>query len=320
MRGFAQNKRFFVAHLLAVAALLALVVIAVGCKSESAAPKKAVQRTFGSPDDAGAALLDAAQSGNQNALLDIFGPDGKDALFSGDAVKDNGALQEFVAAYMQMHRWREIQAGGQMLYIGADNFQFPIPLAQNSSGQWSFDTAAGKDEILARRIGAGELSAIATCAALADAETQYFRQTHDGDAGKQYAQKFVSDNGKQDGLYWPAEEPQHPSPLALIGDFAKDAGYADSGEKPQPFNGYYFRILTKQGTTQGDERDYIVNGKMTGGFAILAYPSEYRNSGVMTFIVAKDGVVYQKDLGEQTSEVAVALTAYDPADGWKPAL
>jgi hypothetical protein len=216
-----------------------------------------------------------------------------------------------------MNRWRPIKAGGEILYTGADNYPFPIPLGQNPSGQWYFDTAAGKDEILARRIGKGELTAIEACGAIADAQRQYFTQTHDDDKVKQYAQKFVSDEGKHNGLYWPAPEGQTPSPLGQLGDFAKAAGYTNAGDKPQPFNGYYFQILTKQGDKpQGGAKDYIVDGKMTAGFAVLAYPAEYRNSGIMTFIIDKDGTIYQKDLGEKTADVAVATTEYNPGDGW----
>jgi hypothetical protein len=304
------------------AAGLVLIPSWVACnKPEHTSSEKAVRRTFASPEEAGAAFFDAAKSGDQKVLLAIFGPDAKDVLFSGDAVKDKDNLQDFVAAYMQMHRWREIKAGGEMLYTGADNFPFPIPLGQNPSGQWYFDTAAGKDEILARRIGKDELTAIAACTATAKAQNEYFSQTHDGDKVKQYAQKFVSDEGKQNGLYWPASAGQPPSPLEDVRDFAKAAGYTSAGAKPQPFDGYYFRILTKQGDkAKGEAKDYIVNGKMTGGFAVLAYPVDYRNSGIMTFIVGKDGIVYQKDLGENTTEVAEAITDYNPGDGWSPAL
>lgn len=296
-------------------AVFALVVSLASCKKPD--DSKVAQRTFASPAEAGAAFLEAAKSGDQNALLAIFGPDGKDVLFSGDAVKDKGALQDFVAAYSQMNRWREIKAGGEILYIGADNYPFPVPLGRNSSGQWSFDTAAGKDEILARRIGKGELTAIAACTATADAERQYFSQAHDGDNVKQYAQKFVSDEGKQNGLYWIVAEGKVPSPLGSLVEFAKAAGYTNAGEKPQPFNGYYFRILTKQGDkAPGGAKDYIANGKMTGGFAVLAYPAEYRNSGIMTFVVGKDGIIYQKDLGDKTTDLAAALSEYNPGDGW----
>lgn len=289
-------------------------------KPESATPEKALQTTFASPADAGATFFGAAKSANPSALLAIFGPSAKAVLLSGDAVKDSDALKDFVAAYTQMHRWRRIKAGGQMLYIGADNFTFPIPLGQNPSGQWYFDTAAGKDEILARRIGRDELTAIAACAAIADAEHQYFKQPHDGGV-KQYAQRLISDAGKQNGLYWPVPAGQAPSPLEEVRDFAKAAGYTNAGAQPQAFDGYYFRILTRQGDkAKGGAKDYIVNGKMTGGFAVLAYPAEYRNSGIMTFIVDRDGIIYQKDLGEQSTEVAKAMAEYNPADDWNPAI
>ena len=219
--------------------LLTLSSLASCNKSQNATSEKPVQKTFASPADAGAAFLEAAKSGDQSALLAIFGPDAKDVLFTGDPVKDKDALQDFVAAYNQMHRWREIKVGGEMLYIGADNYPFPIPLGQKSPGQWSFDTAAGKDEILARRIGRDELTAIAACGAVADAQQQYFSQTHDGDKVKQYAQRFVAEEGKQNGLYWHVPDGQTPSPLGLLGDFAKAAGYTNAGDKPQPFNGYY---------------------------------------------------------------------------------
>lgn len=303
-------------------ALLAAITLLASCnKPGNPQPEspKVEQRTFASPADAGNAFLETAKSGDQSALLAIFGPDAKDVLYSGDAVKDRDALQDFVASYNQMHRWREIKAGGEMLYIGPDNFPFPIPLGKNPSGRWYFDTAAGKDEILARRIGKGELTAIAACAATADAQLQYFSQTHDGDKVKQYAQKFVSDAGKHDGLYWSVPEGQAPSPLGLLGDFAKAAGYTSAGSKPQPFNGYYFRILTRQGDkAKGGAMDYIVNGKMTGGFGILAYPAEYANSGIMTFVVGSDGTIYQKDLGDTTGTLALAMTDYNPGDGWGP--
>ena len=307
-----------VARLWALVTLLSLILLLASCnKSENAKATKAVQESFATPAEAGAAFLQAAKSGDQTALLEIFGPDGKAALFTGDAVKDKDNLQEFVAAYDQMNRWGKIKAGGEILYIGADNFPFPIPLAQNADGRWSFDTAAGKDEILARRIGTGELTAIAAVQALVDAQEEYFSQTHDGDKTKQYAQKFVSDEGKQNGLYWPASQGQSPSPLDQLSDFARSLGYTNSGGKPQPFNGYYFQILDKQGDqATGGAKNYVVDGKMTGGFAILAYPADYRSTGVMTFLVDKDGVIYEKDLGDKTQDFAVAMAEYNPGDGW----
>ena len=297
---------------------LALTVPLISCnKSEKGKSDKPAQRIFASPEDAGAALLDAAKSGDQNALLAIFGPDSKEVFFSGDAVKDKDDLQDFVAAYNQMNRWVKIKAGGLILNTGADNFPFPIPLGQNSSGQWYFDTAAGKDEILARRIGNGELTAILVLDALADAQRRYFSQTHDGEKVKQYAQKFVSDEDKHNGLYWPVSQGQTPSPLSELSELARSLGYTNSGNKQQSFNGYYFKILDRQGNTgNGGAKDYIVNGKMTGGFAILGYPIDYRDSGIMSFLVGAEGIVYQKDLGEKTRDLAAAIAEYNPGDGW----
>lgn len=285
------------------------------------AAEKPVQKTFTTPEEAGAALLAAAKSQDQQQLLAIFGPESKEVVYSGDPVKDKDGMQDFVAAYEQMHRWHEIKAGGEMLTIGADNFKFPIPLGKNPSGQWLFDTAAGKDEILARRIGRDELTTIAALGAIASAEQEYFRQARGSDQTRQYAQKLVSDEGQQNGLYWPVPAGQPASPLAGVADFAKAAGYSNAGASPQPFNGYYYRILTRQGQqAKGGAQDYVVDGRMTGGFAVLAWPAKYRDSGIMTFMVGKDGVVYQSDLGEDTATAAQGLTEYNPAEGWKPAI
>ncbi len=319
MSHIVQNNRLRTPGDWVMVALFVTVTLLTSCnKSENAKPP---QTTFASPADAGAAIVAAAKSGDQSELLAIFGQDSKEVLLSGDPVKDKDYLQDFVAAYGQMNRWKEVKAGGEMLYVGADNYPFPIPLGRNPSGQWYFDTVAGKDEILARRIGEGELTAIGACAALTDAQHQYFSQTHDGDSVKQYAQRIASDEGKQNGLYWPVAEGQTPSPLYQVGDFAKAVGYTGTGAKPQPFEGYYFQILTKQGDKAKEgAKDYLTNGKMTGGFAILAYPAEYRNSGIMTFIVGTDGIIYQKDLGDQSTNATAAITEYNPGDGWKPAL
>ncbi len=317
-----RDQKALIARLCTLAVLFALIAALAACNKPANTPsEKVVQKAFASPAEAGDALQGAARSGDQGSLLAIFGPDSKDVLFTGDAVKDKDYLDYFVTAYDQMHRWVNIQAGGQMLNIGADNYIFPIPLGQNPSGQWYFDSAAGRDEILARRIGKDELTAIAACGAIADAENQYFIQARNGDTAKQYAQKFISDDGKQNGLFWPVSAGQPPSPFESVRDFAKAAGYTSTGSRPQPFNGYFFRFLTKQGDkAKGGEKDYIVNGKMIGGFAVVAYPAEYQDSGIMTFIVGKDGVVYQKDLGEKTTETAEGMSEYNPGDGWSQAL
>jgi len=319
-RTFAINPTGLAATLLLMGSLAACGQQATPVSAPAAKePARTAQATFATPDEAGAALLAAAQSGHSATLLAIFGPDGKDVLLSGDPVKDKDVLQDFVAAYNQMHRWQEIKVGGEMLSVGADNFLFPIPLGKTDAGRRQFDTAAGKDEILARRIGRDELVAISACAAVAGAEAKYFKQLHKGEKVRQYAQQLVSDEGQQNGLYWPAAAGQPTSPLEGVGEFAKAAGYTSAGTAPQPFDGYYFRILTKQGSgAKNGARDYIVDGKMTGGFAVLAYPAAYRDSGIMSFIVGTDGVVYQKDLGDTTNATAQALSEYDPA-GWSPA-
>ncbi len=273
------------------------------------AAEKAVPRTFASPSDAGAALFAAARSGDRTALVEIFGPEGSEVLFTGDPTRDKAGLRDFASAYLRMNRWGKIKAGGQTLYVGPDNYAFPIPLGQNSSGQWYFDTAAGKDEILARRIGRHELAAIEACDSLARAQKLYFSQIHDH--ARQYARKFVSDPGKQDGLYWPVTAGRLMSPLAELGDFGKVVA-STSGDRPPLFNGYYYRILA--------EPSDLVAGGMMRGFAILAYPAKYRDSGIMTFLMDQRGVVYQKDLGEKTGDVALAMKEFKASDGWSPAV
>ena len=294
-------------HMLA----LTLAASLVSCRRQSGSENQAAaQKTFASPDLAGAALLEAAKSGNRDSLIAIFGPESNDVLFSGDAVKDKNVREKFIAAYEQMHRWSARKSGDQVLYIGADNFAFPIPLTEKSSGQWAFNTAAGKDEILARRIGNDELTTIGVLTEIVSAEHGYFVRKH------QFAQKFVSDEGQENGLYWPVAEGQPTSPLGHLAEEAKELGYAKS-DKPQPFNGYYYKVLTEQGDGAKDgSKSYVVGGKLIGGFAVLAWPAKYRDSGVMTFLVGKDGVVYQKDLGQDTSSAAAAITAYDPANAW----
>jgi hypothetical protein len=293
--------------------LLALIIPVAAC-NRSAKPSS---RVFASPDDAGTALLEAAKSGDQNALLAIFGSSSKELISSGDAVQDKAALDGFVSAYPVMHRWRKMADGGQVLLVGADNFAFPIPLKANEAGQWFFDVAAGKDEILARRIGRNELAIIDTCGALADAQAEYFSQSHDGGSTKQYALKVISDTGKQNGLYWESAEDQPKSPLGPLAAFASEEGYSVQSNSHAPFHGYMFRMLTKQGShAQGGAKDYVVDGKMVGGFAFVAYPAEYGNSGVMAFIINQDGVLFQKDLGKTTTETATAMKEFDPDGSW----
>ena len=236
-----QIRRAVVANWLI---LLALIISFTACSK----PEKPAFKVFASPDDAGNSLLDAAKSGDQNALLAIFGRDAKDLISSGDAVQDKAAVDRFVAAYPVMHRWRNMANGDQMLLVGADNFPFPIPLKKNASGRWFFDTAAGKDEILSRRIGRNELAVIDICGALADAQAEYFSQRHDGGNAKQYAVKFISDSGQQNGLYWESPEGQPRSPLGPMAAYATDEGYKVKADSHAAFHGYHFRMLKKQGS------------------------------------------------------------------------
>jgi hypothetical protein len=293
--------------------LLPLVIVLAGCSKPTQPPL----RVFGSPDDAGAALLEAAKSGGQDALFAIFGPDSKDVISSGDAVQDKTVLEKFVTAYGVMHRWRKTSDGGQVLLIGADNFAFPIPLKKNTGGHWYFDTAAGKDEILSRRIGRNELAVIDLCSEIVDAQAEYFSQPRNGATTKQFAPKFISDPGKQNGLYWEVPEGQPKSPLGPLVAFATTEGYTAKQNAHTPFHGYYFHMLTRQGShAPGGARDYMVDGKMVSGFAFVAYPAEYGNSGIMTFLINQDGVLLQKDLGKTTTETATAMTAFDPDTDW----
>lgn len=293
--------------------LLALVVSLAACSKSD----KPSFKVFDSPDAAGSALLDAAKSGDQNALLAIFGPESKALIYSGDSVQDKAMVSAFASAFDVMHRWRKMSDGSEMLVIGADNFAFPIPLKRNDSGKWFFNTAAGKDEILARRIGRNELATIDVCGALVDAQAEYFSQHHRDEDVQQFAPKFISDTGKQNGLYWESLEGQPKSPLGPLVAFATAEGYTVKASTHVPFYGYYFRLLNKQGSNApGGAKDYIVDGKMVGGFAFVAYPAEYRNSGVMTFMVSQDGILLQKDLGPHTAATATAMTEFDPDASW----
>ena len=296
--------------------LLAINVVLAGC-SKSSKPSVSV---FATPDDAANALIAAGKSGDRTtAALAIFGPDSKDLISSGDPVQDKEAIDAFVARYDVMHRWRRMPDGSQMLLVGADNFPFAIPLKKNSDGKWVFDTAAGREEILNRRIGRNELAVIGICRAVAQAQAEYHSQTHDGAKTKQYALKFISDPGKHNGLYWESAEGQPQSPLGPMAAYATAEGYAVKPDAHVPFHKHFFHMLKGQtDMALGGVKNYIVDGKMVGGFAFVAYPAEYGNSGVMTFIINQDGVLLQKDLGKTTSETATAMSEFGPDNSWSP--
>jgi hypothetical protein len=275
------------------------------------------QRTFASPDDAVAALIDALKTGDTTTLAAIFGPESEDILSSGDPVADRAGYERFSNRFEQKNRLEAASAEKVLLSIGDDDWPFPIPIVKEV-GTWRFDTGAGREEILARRIGRNELDVIQVCLAIVDAQREYALKDRNGDGFREYAQKFMSEDGKQDGLYWAVKEGDEQSPFGPLIAEAQEEGYHE-GAEPIPYHGYYYRILTAQGdNAPGGPYDYIVNGRLIGGFAAVAYPADYANSGVMTFIVNHEGVVYQKDLGENTEELVKAMTLYDPDESWTP--
>ena len=296
--------------------LLVPYVVLSGC-SKSSKPSVSV---FATVDDAGNALITAAKSSDRTAAaLAIFGPDSKDLISSGDPVQDKESVDSFVARYDVMHRWRKMPDDSQVLLVGADNFAFPIPLRKNADEKWFFDTAAGREEILNRRIGRNELAVIEICRAAAEAQVDYYSQTHDGGTTKQYALKFISDPGKHNGLYWQSAEGQPQSPLGPLAAYATAEGYTVKPDAHVPFHGYFFHMLNGQSDrAPGGARNYVVDGKMVGGFAVVAYPSQYGSSGVMTFMINQDRVLLEKNLGKATSELATAMTEFDPDDSWRP--
>jgi len=272
------------------------------------------QKTFSSAEEATNALVTAAQANDEKMMLDILGPDGKQIVSSGDETEDAQSRANFVKRYQEMHRLVKEPDGTTVLYIGAHNWPAPIPLVHKGNS-WYFDTEAGKKEILYRRIGRNELSAIRVCQELVAAQKEYSAEH------KEYAQKIFSDGGQHNGLYWEAAEGETQSPIGPLVASAVAQGYAKRRDgTPTPYRGYYFHILTRQGkNAPGGAKNYVVNGKMTEGFAFVAYPAEYRSSGVMTFIVSEDGVVYQKDLGRKTDVLAKAMKEYDRNPSWQKA-
>ena len=291
-------------HRAAVPAIVALVVL-----SE---PSQA-QESFSSPELAAGALADAVKSGTKGAILKVLGNAAEDIVSSGDEVADAEMRQRFTTAYDAKH---SIKAEGNKkatLIVGNDDFPFPIPLYNTRSG-WEFDTKAGRLEILYRRIGRNELDAIQTCLAFVDAQNEYAERDRGQGVGV-YAQRFVSSPGKKDGLFW--RDDRDPSPLGELAAEASSEGYKLEG-KGAPYHGYYYRILKAQGSdAAGGAFNYVVKGKMIGGFALIAYPAEYGNSGVMTFVVNHAGTVYQKDLGRWTDVIARRVTEFDPDQTWK---
>ena len=299
------------------AAAVAFMILTLGGVNAGTALK---QKGFATPDEAVKAFAAALKSNDERELLSIFGTDAKELISSGDPVRDKQRREIFISDYDRKNGIT--QEGSKMiLVIGEKDWPFPIPLVKKGD-QWIFDTKAGKEEILNRRIGENEISTVQTLLAVVDAQREYAMKDRDSDGVREYAKKFGSDPGKKNGLYWKTNPGEEPSPLGELVADARAEGYRRSGSKQGsiPFHGYYFRILTKQGKhAAGGAFDYVVKNKMIGGFAVVAYPAAYGSSGVMTFMVNHEGVVYEKDLGKNTAKTAKEMNSFDPDQTWKKA-
>jgi hypothetical protein len=289
-------------------ALVLVAIVGQGCASS--------QTTFKSPDEAVNALVNAARAEDVGKLSKILGPDSESILASGDPVADREGRDRFVQAYDEKHQLTPAQDGSMTLTVASGDWPFPIPIIKEGNA-WRFDTASGVEEVLNRRIGRNELETVQVCMAIADAQREYAANDPDGDGLPDYAKKLVSDPGTKNGLYWPTREGEEPSPLGPLAAAAADEGYGAAKGQVNPFHGYYYRLLTAQGpSAKGGAMDYLVDDKLLGGFAVVACPAIYGNSGVMTFIVNHEGVVYERDLGPQTSAVARAMSVFDPDPSW----
>jgi hypothetical protein len=311
-----QTKRSTARHFKWTAVVVLLVsAFFLGCsKKQATTTTEAPQKTFATPAEAGQALQTAVKAKDDSAISRILGPKAKTLVSSGDAAEDAAAVDSFGKKYDRMNRWVVMTDGSQVLYIGADNYPFPIPLAQDSSSKWYFDAGAGDEELRVRRIGRNELLAMDACRSIANAEELYRQRTH------RYTDTIISTPGEQDGLYWEVSKDQTPSPLGRLNEFAKGIFASSAPSKTPVFNGYTFRIVSAQGdAARGGAKGYIANGKMTGGFAIVASPVDYEKSGIMTFILGHDGSLYQQDLGPQTEDAAASIKQYNPTDGWAQA-
>jgi hypothetical protein len=302
-------------HCADLSTLGAAAILFAACLPARSMGQQHGQKTFSTPEEASNALITAAQHNDEKTLLEILGPDGKQIVSSGDETEDAKSRANIVEKYQEMHRLVKEPDGTVILYIGAKNWPTPIPLV-NKGNSWYFDTDAGKKEILFRRIGRNEMSTIRVCQELVAAEKEYYSAQH-----TEYAQKIFSDEGQHNGLYWKAADGEPQSPIGPLVASAVAEGYTKSRDAaPTPYRGYYYLVLRRQGkNAPGGAKGYIANGKMTEGFAFVAYPSEYRSSGVMTFIVDADGVVYQKDLGKKTEVLAKSMKEYNPDSSWQKA-
>jgi hypothetical protein len=306
-----EHKRPFFSALRHLLIAVLLLFVAMG-DSQSATVG---QKTFASAEEAVKAAVAAARSDNHKQMLAIFGAQAKEVLFSGDAVADKQRRGEFLAAYDEKNRL-VTEGESTILIVGKQDWPFPIPLVKKGQA-WVFDTDKGKEEILNRRIGENELNTIQVMLSIVDAQREFAIKDRDRDGLLEYAQKFASDPGKKNGLYWEAKPGEPQSPLGPIMTRARSEGYKGQPSTPSPYHGYYYKVLTGQGKdAPGGAYSYLVKGKMIGGFAVVAYPAQYGNSGVMTFIVNHDGKVFQKNLGPNTASIARSIKEYNPDSTW----
>lgn len=301
-----------------ITALTVLLLIGAGFLPVQAAGKGVKQKTYGSSEKAVEALISAIKSKDVKQAGLVLGPEGNDIISSGDKVADREVVERFLKLYDERSKIEKVSGSKAVLLVGENDWPFPIPIVKKGP-RWLFDTKTGKEEILNRRIGRNELIVIKVCEAYVDAQEEYASMEAEAGGLVQYAQKFRSSPGKKDGLYWETKDDEKPSPLGPFAARAKAAGYEkSSSDQPQPYYGYFYKILKGQGKhAKGGGYDYVVNGSMIGGFALVAYPAKYGNSGVMTFTVNQDGVVYEKDLGKDTAKKAQAMTIFDPDKTWK---
>ena len=295
----------------AAVAVAALAAPSIDVRAQTA------QKTFATPEEAARELAAAAKRGNLDEVLAFFGPEGKDLVSSSDPATARMNRDVFVAAFAERWHLVDDEGGSKTLVIGNEDWPFPVPLVKEKT-RWRFDTAAGKEEVLARRIGRNELAVIAICRTYVSAQKEYAEAGHDGKPAGLYAVAFRSDPGKQNGLYWPTAKGAKRSPLGdLVAEAATEGRNLEAAQQPEPFHGYLFKILTAQGSkVPGGAKSYVVNGEMSGGFALVAWPAQYDASGIMTFVINQSGVVWQKDLGPETAKIVAAMKAYDPDASW----
>ena len=304
--------RYSLIAIVAVSVAVALLILPVSAQEVK-------QKVFGSPEEAMKALAETVQAGDKKGVLAVLGPEGEDIISSGDEVEDKNTQERFVRVYQEKVDFVKEKEDRVSIIIGNDNWPFPIPIVKKGEG-WMFDTKAGREEVLNRRVGRNELSAIRVCLGYVEAQQEYASTDREQDGIIQYAQKFASDPYRRNGLYWEPGEGEIPSPVGPFAARAAAEGYRRAGDKPTPYHGYYYKILKGQGKgAPGGAYNYVINGHMVAGFALVAWPAEYGVSGVTTFVVNQNGTVYEKDLGPKTEGIVKAMTLYNPDRSWRRA-